>query len=110
MSDLAAKYQGLQGELEELIIARQKLETQLQENKIVTEEFDQLKDDTQVYKLTGNVLLPVEQSEARTNVSKRLEFIQTEIERCEKNIKDKQEQQEKIRLELTRLHSNNGTQ
>ena len=77
MSELGAKYQQLQNELEEFIVARQKLETQLQENKIVNEEFDQLEEDTPVYKLTGNVLLPVEQSEARTNVDKRLEFIET---------------------------------
>lgn len=70
MSDLAAAYQALQSELEELVIARQKLETQLQENKIVSEEFSELKEDAQVYKLTGNVLLPVEQSEANSNVAK----------------------------------------
>lgn len=103
MSDLAANYQALQAELEDLIIARQKLETQLQENKIVTEEFDQLKEETQVYKLTGNVLLPVEQAEARSNVTKRLQFIEGEIIRCENNIKGKQEEQEKLRAELIKL-------
>lgn len=103
MSELGAKYQQLQNELEEFIVARQKLETQLQENKIVNEEFDQLEEDTPVYKLTGNVLLPVEQSEARTNVDKRLEFIETEITRCEKNIRDKQEELEKMRSELIKL-------
>lgn len=103
MSDLAAAYQALQSELEELVIARQKLETQLQENKIVSEEFSELKEDTQVYKLTGNVLLPVEQSEANSNVAKRLEFIQTEISRCENNLKAKQQEQEKLRAELIKL-------
>ncbi|QLL31662.1 hypothetical protein HG536_0B05270 [Torulaspora globosa] len=103
MSDLAAKYQALQSELEDLVIARQKLETQLQENKIVNEEFDQLKEDTQVYKLTGNVLLPVEQDEAKANVAKRLEFIKGEITRCENNLKAKQQEQEKLRTELIKL-------
>ena len=100
MSDLGAQYQKVQGELEDLIMNRQKLETQLQENKIVTEEFDTLKDDTPVYKLTGNVLLPVEHDEARNNVEKRLEFINTEINRCEKNIKEKQTDLDKLRSEL----------
>lgn len=103
MSDLAANYQALQSELEDLVVARQKLETQLQENKIVNEEFDQLKEETQVYKLTGNVLLPVEQTEAKTNVAKRLEFIQAEITRCENNLKSKQQEQEKLRGELIKL-------
>ena len=52
MSELGAKYQHLQNELEEFILARQKLETQLQENKIVNEEFDQLEEGTPVYKLS----------------------------------------------------------
>ncbi|KOG97897.1 Prefoldin subunit 6 [Saccharomyces pastorianus] len=105
MSELGTKYQHLQSELEEFIVARQKLETQLQENKIVNEEFDQLKEDTPVYKLTGNVLLPVEQSEARGNVEKRLEFIETEIKRCEKNIRGKQEELEQVRNELVKLNN-----
>ncbi|CAB4253959.1 similar to Saccharomyces cerevisiae YLR200W YKE2 Subunit of the heterohexameric Gim/prefoldin protein complex involved in the folding of alpha-tubulin, beta-tubulin, and actin [Maudiozyma barnettii] len=100
MSDLAAQYQKVQGDLEDLIMNRQKLETQLQENKIVTEEFETLKDETPIYKLTGNVLLPVEQDEARTNVDKRLEFINGEIDRCEKNIKDRQGELDRLRNEL----------
>lgn len=100
MSDLAAAYQTLQSELEDLVVARQKLETQLQENKIVNEEFSELKEGTQVYKLTGNVLLPVEQSEASSNVAKRLDFIQVEINRCEANLTGKQQEQEKLRAEL----------
>ncbi|CCC70356.1 hypothetical protein NCAS_0E02860 [Naumovozyma castellii] len=103
MADLPAQYQSLQSELESFIIARQKLETQLQENKIVMDEFEQLVDETKVYKLTGNVLLPVEQDEARSNVEKRLEFIQSEITKCEKNIKQKQEELEKVRAEIIKM-------
>ncbi|KAL3234891.1 Prefoldin subunit 6 [Nakaseomyces bracarensis] len=99
-AELGAKYQSLQSELEELVAARQKLETQLQENKIVTEEFSTLSDDTPVYKLTGNVLLPVEHDDAKGNVEKRLEFIGEEIKRCEDNIKTKQQELDSIRVEL----------
>lgn len=105
MSELASQYQKLQGELENFIVARQKLETQLQENKIVDDEFNSLKSDSKVYKLTGNVLLPVEQDEARLNVSKRLQFIQSEIDRCEENIKSKQAEQEKVKEELIKLRN-----
>lgn len=105
MSELASQYQKLQGELEEFVVARQKLETQLQENKIVDDEFGSLKADSKVYKLTGNVLLPVEQDEARLNVSKRLQFIQSEIDRCESNIKGKQQEQEKVKEELIKLRN-----
>ncbi|CCH61105.1 hypothetical protein TBLA_0E00440 [Henningerozyma blattae CBS 6284] len=99
-NELATKYQTFQNELEGFIVTRQKLETQLQENKIVNDEFEKLKEETKVFKLTGNVLLPIEQDEARSNIDKRLEFIQTEIDRCEKNIKAKQAEMEKIRSEL----------
>ncbi|CCD25263.1 tubulin-binding prefolding complex subunit YKE2 NDAI_0E04460 [Naumovozyma dairenensis CBS 421] len=102
-SNLPSKYQVLQGELEDLIMARQKLETQLQENKIVIEEFNQLPSESQVYKLTGNVLLPVDQEEAHSNVDKRLEFIQTEISRCENNIKNKQQELDNVRSEILKM-------
>ncbi|AAS51082.1 ACL146Cp [Eremothecium gossypii ATCC 10895] len=100
---VATKYTQLQGELEELVVTRQKLETQLQENKIVNEELQALQPETQVYKLTGGVLLPVEQEEAEGNVSKRLEFIEGEIRRCEQNIKQKQEEMEGARAALVKL-------
>ena len=99
-AELGAKYQSLQNELEELVTARQKLETQLQENKIVNEEFATWKEDTVVYKLTGNVLLPVEHDDAKNNVDKRLEFIGEEIKRCEDNIRSKQQELETIRGQL----------
>ncbi|AMD22051.1 HGL289Cp [Eremothecium sinecaudum] len=100
-SDQAAtEYNQLQGELEQLIVARQKLEIQLQENKIVNKELDALKDESKIYKLTGGVLLPVEQDEARSNVTKRLEFIEAEIKRCEDNIRNKQENVEKAKNDL----------
>ncbi|SCU81462.1 LAME_0B07206g1_1 [Lachancea meyersii CBS 8951] len=98
--ELTMNYTSSQQELEDLVVARQKLETQLQENKIVQDEFDTLKEETKVYKLTGNVLLPVEQFEAKNNVEKRLEFITTEIKRCEENIKAKQIVLEKMRAEI----------
>ncbi|CCE63780.1 hypothetical protein TPHA_0F02990 [Tetrapisispora phaffii CBS 4417] len=107
MSDVAAKYQSVQGELEELIIARQKLETQLQENKIVNDEFNDLNEDTPIYKLTGNVMLPIEQFEAKSNVEKRLEFIENEIKRCEENIKTKQDELDKLRGELMKMRGAN---
>lgn len=105
MSQEAAsiRYANLQKELESLIVSRQKLETQLQENKIVNEEFSTLKEHTQVYKLTGNVLLPIGQDEAKMNVDKRLQFIKLEIDRCEESIKKKQQELEIVKNELISL-------
>lgn len=77
--------------------ARQKLESQLQENKAVQkvcstrtgrgmeayarvlQEFSILDDDANIYKLVGPVLLKQDKPEAVMNVDKRLEFIEAEM-------------------------------
>ncbi|KAK9255580.1 Prefoldin [Lipomyces tetrasporus] len=87
-------------DLSTYIEARQKLESQLQENKIVQKEFSILEDDSKIYKLTGPVLVPQDKSEAVINVDKRLEFIESEIKRIEGQINDTRAKTEKKRAEL----------
>ncbi|KAF9926199.1 hypothetical protein BGZ65_007381, partial [Modicella reniformis] len=85
--------------------SRQKLDSQLQENKLVQDEFKLLKDDANIYKLIGPVLTRQDKSEAVTNVDKRIEFITKEIERVEKQLKDLQERSEKTRVELVQTQT-----
>lgn len=59
--------------------SRQKLDSQLQENKLVQDEFKLLKDDANIYKLIGPVLTKQDKAEAVTNVDKRIEFISAEM-------------------------------
>lgn len=59
--------------------ARQKLESQQQENEGVQAEFAQLDDDSNIYKLVGPVLLKQEKTEATMAVKGRLEFIEKEM-------------------------------
>jgi prefoldin beta subunit len=92
--------QQLQKKLQELVQSRTKLETQFQENKIVKEEFETLNDDSNVYKLMGPVLLKQDKLEAEDNVNKRLEFITSEIEKVEKNIKSTQNEMQLKRNSL----------
>lgn len=66
-------------ELEGLVEARQKLESQQQENKGVQSEFNQLDDESNIYKLVGHVLLKQEKTEALMAVNGRLEFIEKEM-------------------------------
>lgn len=66
-------------ELEGLVDARQKLESQQQENQGVQSEFAQLEDSAPVYKLVGPVLLRQDKSEAVMAVNGRLEFIEKEM-------------------------------
>lgn len=69
----------LHPELEGLIDARQKLESQQQENQGVQTEFNQLDDDANIYKLVGPVLLKQDKTEATMAVNGRLEFIEKEM-------------------------------
>lgn len=62
-----------------LVDARQKLESQQQENEGVQKEFDTLDDESNIYKLVGPVLLKQDKSEAVMAVKGRLEFIDKEM-------------------------------
>ncbi|KAF9161819.1 hypothetical protein DFQ27_005775 [Actinomortierella ambigua] len=98
-------YQSIQKEFAQAVESRQKLDSQLQENKLVQEEFALLKDDANIYKLIGPVLVKQDKPEAKTNVDKRIDFIQAEIQRVEKQIKDLQEKSEKKKMELVQTQT-----
>ncbi|PSK50450.1 hypothetical protein B9Z65_394 [Elsinoe australis] len=76
---LSDQYQDLQSELQGIVAARQKLESQQQENKNVQKEFAGLSDDANIYKLVGPVLLKQETVEAKSTVDGRLDYIEKEI-------------------------------
>ena len=65
--------------LEGLVDARQKLESQQQENQGVQSEFASLDGDSNIYKLIGPVLLKQDKNEAVMAVNGRLEFIEKEM-------------------------------
>jgi prefoldin beta subunit len=51
------------------------------ENDMVLQEFKMLGDDANVYKLVGPILAKQDLDECKSNVSKRIEFIDKEIAR-----------------------------
>ncbi|KAF7718650.1 Prefoldin subunit 6 [Penicillium ucsense] len=102
---LSDEFQQLQTDLEGLVDARQKLESQQQENQGVQSEFAQLDDDSNIYKLVGPVLLKQEKTEAVMAVNSRLEFIEKEIKRIEKEIEEKQDTADKKRAEIMQVQS-----
>ncbi|CAO3565093.1 unnamed protein product [Mortierella alpina] len=101
----SAAYQTLQKDYSKAVEARQRLDSQLQENKLVQDEFKLLKDDANIYKLIGPVLTKQDKAEAVTNVDKRIDFIQAEIDRVEKQLQDLQEKTEKKRMELVQTQT-----
>lgn len=62
-----------------MVEARQKLESQQQENESVQKEFNSLDDESNIYKLVGPVLLKQDKQEALMAVNGRLEFIEKEM-------------------------------
>ncbi|KAJ1674364.1 Prefoldin subunit 6 [Spiromyces aspiralis] len=105
LEDESYELQKLQKEYTQLVDSRRQLESQLQENQLVDEEFKRLGENTKIYKLTGPVLLPQDKTEAVANVEKRLEFIQGEIKRIEGRLEDLEKQQKGKIEEISRLQA-----
>ncbi|GMM37933.1 tubulin-binding prefolding complex subunit [Saccharomycopsis crataegensis] len=114
LEKLSVDFTKFQNDLNELMKARQKLETQYQENKIVLDELTQIKTDKEsnkiveypkIFKQTGSILLPIDFQESETNVTKRIEFITGEITRVEAKVKETNGKLEKTRDELIKLRS-----
>ncbi|KAG9666879.1 prefoldin subunit 6, partial [Aureobasidium melanogenum] len=102
---LSDEYTSLQNELQTTVAARQKLESQQQENKGVKSEFANLDDDANIYKLVGPILLKQDVSEAKSTVDGRLEFIDKEINRIEKQISDIQAKSEEKKMAVFQLQT-----
>jgi chaperonin cofactor prefoldin len=102
-------------EMQQNFVARQQLAQQKSENDMVLEvgpdaaqrragaaalrgprasppspaqELSRLSEESNVYKLIGPALVKQDMVEARSNVTKRLDFIKSEVERLEKQMKD----------------------
>jgi len=89
--EIEALQNKFQGELEKFTKAQKKndklvrlngqLETQLHENEMVREELGFCKGDARVFKLVGDILVPQSLDEAKSNVVRRIEYIQNESKR-----------------------------
>ncbi|KAI9779618.1 MAG: hypothetical protein M1839_007283 [Geoglossum umbratile] len=102
---LSEEFQKIQGELQTAVDARQKLESQQQENKGVQKEFAKLVGGAKIYKLVGPVLLKQDKNEAVMAVDARLEFIEKDIKRIEQQISDIQEKSERKKTEIFQLQT-----
>ncbi|XP_028657590.1 prefoldin subunit 6 [Erpetoichthys calabaricus] len=97
------QYQQIQKDLSKTMSARQKLEAQLTENNIVKEELDLLESENTVYKLIGPVLVKQDLEEAKSTVTKRLEYITGEIKRYESQMKELERKSDQRREVLATL-------
>ncbi|KAF6219158.1 hypothetical protein HO133_004983 [Letharia lupina] len=105
LQELSDAYQKIQTDLQTTVSARQRLESQQQENKGVQKEFSTLPSTSAIYKLVGPVLLKQERSEAVMAVEGRLDFIDREIKRLEKQIQETQTESESKKMEVYQLQT-----
>jgi len=87
------KFRALQKDLQKCLGSAQQLEAQLKENEVVKEELSLVKDDSNVYKLIGPVLVKQDLVEARSNVDKRLQYIEGEVKRNDSTLTDLKKKQ-----------------
>uniref|UniRef100_A0A7S0DCX2 Prefoldin subunit 6 n=1 Tax=Micromonas pusilla TaxID=38833 RepID=A0A7S0DCX2_MICPS len=99
----ANDFQALQKDLSRNMSNRQQFVQQFSENDMVLKELERLEDDANVYKLIGPVLIKQDLVEAKSNVEKRLEFIQNETERLDKMVKSMENKQETKHREILEL-------
>ncbi|GAA5944115.1 hypothetical protein JCM3775_003906 [Rhodotorula graminis] len=110
MASLEAKLQAatstytkLENDYARAVESRQRLDAQKTENEGVKKELANLTDSNSVFKLVGPILMKQDQSEARHNVDKRLEWIAGEITRVEASLKDLETKVESKRMEIVHL-------
>ncbi|CAL5222693.1 g5094 [Coccomyxa viridis] len=70
--------------------AQSRLIQQRSENDMVLKELELASEDAKVYKLIGPTLIKQDPVEAKSNVNKRLEFIQGELSRLDTRLADYQ--------------------
>ncbi|EFJ38616.1 hypothetical protein SELMODRAFT_74672 [Selaginella moellendorffii] len=70
------------------------------ENEMVIKELELLKEDANVFKLIGPVLVKQDLVEAKANVNKRIEYITGELRRLDGSLKSLEDQQGSKREEV----------
>ena len=70
-----------EGELRKVITNKATMTEKKQENEMVLNEFKELNAESNVYKLVGPILCKQDLSDCRSNVEKRVEYIDKEIAR-----------------------------
>ncbi|XP_023237905.1 prefoldin subunit 6 [Centruroides vittatus] len=97
------KYKTIQKDFQKTYSLRQQLDAQLNENNVVKEEMELLESDSNVYKLTGPILIKQDLDEAKQNVSKRIEYITSELKRHDSTLQELEKKQDNQREVINKL-------
>ena len=98
-------FKALETEMAKMVNSRQGFVAQLNENDIVREELDLVNEGEKVFKRIGPVMVPQDLDDAKANVKKRLEFIQAELQKLEKNIQEKEQKKFAARDAVMKLQA-----
>ncbi|KDR18494.1 prefoldin subunit 6 [Zootermopsis nevadensis] len=97
------KYKAVQKDYHKALAQRQQLDGQLNENTAVKQELDLLRKDAEVFKLIGPVLVKQDLEEAKQNVSKRMDYIRSELKRIDDMITGLDKKQDAHREAINKL-------
>ncbi|KAJ3816060.1 prefoldin subunit 6 [Lentinula aff. lateritia] len=101
----SVNFQKVQGDLSNVVEARQRLDAQLSENELVKKEFAVLTPENIIYKQIGPVLVKQDQADAKSTVDTRLDFIRGEIKRIETQLKDIEAKSEQKKSEIVEIQT-----
>jgi len=96
-------YRAIQKEIGKVQNQISTAQTQILENEMVLKELELLEEDASVFKLIGPVLVKQELVEVKNNVTKRVEFIKSDISRLEGNVKKFEKQTETVKGNIAAL-------
>ncbi|CRL07471.1 CLUMA_CG020439, isoform A [Clunio marinus] len=97
-------FKATQKEYSKMVQQRQLLDGQLNENKSVLEELNKLTEDKNtVYKLIGPILVKQSLQDSQQNISKRIDFIGKELQKCNDRLNGMEKEQDKHRENLGKL-------
>lgn len=105
IDDKLKTWRGIDSDVSALFNQKTQALSQFNENTMVKGELDLLGEEDPVYKLVGPVLMAVDLEEAKENVAKRVEFIETEIKKLDAAIAVKQGDQATLGEEISKMQA-----
>lgn len=73
------QYQQIRQQYQEIALQRRRLETQLGEAKMASEELQKIKEEEVVYKNVGNLMVRVDRQDAEKDLADRIETLELRI-------------------------------
>lgn len=105
IDDKVRQWKSMDSDISALFTQKTQALAQFNENTMVKGELDLLEEDSNVFKLVGPMLMTIDLNEAKENVAKRIEFIETEISKLDAAIATKQGDQTTLGEEIGKLQS-----